>query len=211
MINWQNGKLNNGLRLVAFAVALIFTFQSVVWADGHGNVFLNSHTSTKELPNELTESLKTAQEAFSTIKLPKELGQIKHTFRGTHEGLVIHIQDAHVNEEAQRRIAEIIDYFVKEKGARLISVEGSAGELAHQPLSFFPHQKARELVADYFLKDALLTGPEFLTLSKHPELTLYGIEEEPLYQENRKAFLDALDFNQVVIFVKVLCCLKKSI
>ncbi len=183
MINWQNGKLHFWLRSTALVVVLVFTWNTIVWADGSGHVLLNLNKGSQEIPVH-----------FANIQLPKELGQIKRAYQGTREEMVIHIQDAHVNEEAQRRIADIIDYFVKQHGARLVNVEGSAGELAHTLLSAYPDDKARELVGDYFLRESLFTGPEYLAVTRHPELTLFGVEEKDLYQANRKVFLDALAF-----------------
>ena len=38
MINGTNGKFNLWLRTIALVVVLIFTWTSVVWADGHARV-----------------------------------------------------------------------------------------------------------------------------------------------------------------------------
>ncbi len=130
------------------------------------------------------------------FEIPKELGEISGFYKGPKNEVVIHIQDAHVNEEAQRRIAGIIEYFVNQHHARLVNVEGASGELAHHLISAYPNQKARELVADYFLREGMLSGPEYLALARHPEFILNGVEEKSLYEENRKVFLEALEFTE---------------
>ncbi len=193
MINWTTGKLHFWLKSTALVVALVFTWNTVVWADGSGNMVHALQTGNKEMP---ANTPVTPKDLLSSIKLPEDLGQIKRSHHGLRNELVVHIQDAHVNEEAQRRIAGIIDYFVKEHSARLVNVEGATGELAHHLLSAYPNPKARELVADYFLGEGMISGPEYLALSKRPELILNGVEEKSLYDENRKAFMEALDFKE---------------
>jgi len=138
------------------------------------------------------QQISIAEPRFSTIAFSHDLGDIKHVFNGSKKGLVIHIQDAHVNEEAQRNIAGIIDFFVSKYKAPLVSIEGASGELAHHLLSAFPDDSTRKRVADYFLREAFISGPEYLALSKRKDLVLFGAEDAELYQANRKAFLDAL-------------------
>ena len=194
MINVQNGKLNHWLRITALAVSILFTLNTIVCADGAGNSLTTLRLSTQKNYPQALEQIQSLEDFFCSTDFPRELGDIKHSFRGSKPKLVVHIQDAHVNQEAQQRIAQIIDYFAEKKGARLVHVEGASGELAHHFLSTYPNDKARKLVADYFLREGLITGPEYLAISRRPNLILYGAEDQTLYDENRKAFLEALEF-----------------
>ncbi len=195
MIMRKKGKLNRGLKVTALAVTLFFTWNTIAFSDGSG-IFLSIVSGTRQAVPGRDDTSFHSNDILHSIKIPSELGQVKRAFRGSGKGTVIHIQDAHVNEEAQRNIAGIMDYFFKEHQVRLANVEGASGELAHHLLSAFPDTNARSLLADYFLREARITGPEYLALSKRPELVLYGIEEPELYEANRKAFLAALDFKQ---------------
>jgi len=188
MMNWQTGRLNVWLRFTALTVAFLFTWNTVLWADGTGNIAATLRAGHAAQPDALLAA------PLDSIRLPQDFGQIKRAYRGTRPGLIVHIQDAHVNEEAQRRIADIVDLFASGHKARLIGLEGAAGELAHRVLSVYPNQKARQAVADYFLGEGKLTGAEYLAISKRPELVLFGAEEKALYGRNRGAFLAALDF-----------------
>ncbi|MDD5218307.1 MAG: hypothetical protein PHS88_09430, partial [Candidatus Omnitrophica bacterium] len=107
---------------------------------------------------------------------------------------MIHIQDAHANEEAQRNIAKILDYFAGQQLMRLITLEGAEGDLFTSLFSMFPNKVARKNIADYFLKEARLTGPEYLAIVDRPEMKLYGVEDRTIYEENRKAYVEALDY-----------------
>lgn len=192
MIHWTTSKLHFWLKMTALMVTLIFTWNTIVGADGVRNIL----QELQSLEQQKTEQQKAGILRVFSAKLPEDLGQIKRSYQGNRSELIIHIQDAHINEEAQRRIADIIDYYVKEHSVHLVSVEGAAGELAHRLLSAYPNAKARELMADHFLKEGMISGPEYLALSKCPELILNGVEDKLLYDENRKAFIEALQFKE---------------
>lgn len=184
MTDWQTGKLKIWLRALAFTVAVLFTWNTVVYADGSGNLLqlLTSRSEAAPLPEK------------SPLSIPQEIGRIQKSFWVPASPLVIHIQDVHANEEAQRRVGEIIEFLAKERGVRLVNIEGSSGELAHHLLSAYPHEKARTLVADHFLGEGMITGPEHLALSKRPDLILNGVEDPAVYENNRTVFLEALQF-----------------
>ncbi|HLD50104.1 MAG TPA: hypothetical protein VJC08_02785, partial [bacterium] len=119
------------------------------------------------------------------------MGEIKKSFQGSRDRIVVHIQDAHVNEDAQKNIAQILDFFSKQYGMKLVNLEGAEGRLYPEVFSFFPDKSARQDVADYFLKQGRLSGPMYWAVVERPEAELFGIEDNALYEENRKAYLSA--------------------
>lgn len=125
------------------------------------------------------------------IILPGHMGQIKRVFKGSQKNLVIHIQDLHIDEGVQKNIADLVDYFSQKYGIKLIEMEGASGELSHGLLSRYPHKLARKLTAEYFLRQGIFSGPEYLAVAKRPDLRLVGIEEPEIYEKNRKAYLEA--------------------
>ena len=194
MINWQQRKIRPWLRVVAFLTAFVFAFTSVVWDNGQRAYAATSQTKNF-LPN---ESLAFASPASLAEHpdLPESYGTIKKTFRGKGGPIIVHIQDAHINEEAQLNIANILQYYSEKYQLGLVNLEGATGELYTELFSFFPNRQARQNVADYFLKEGRLTGPEYFAITRRPVMQLYGVEDPALYEQNRKAYVDALEFKE---------------
>ncbi|MFH1208934.1 MAG: hypothetical protein V1673_05195, partial [Candidatus Omnitrophota bacterium] len=195
MISWQTHSFKPWLRTVALLTVCVFTFTSVVW-DGGAKAY--ALPAGRPNPASLTpvENFN-ANAALSLIDrpdLPDSYGTIKSSFKGNREQIILAIQDAHINEEAQRNIANILRHFSEKYQLGLVNLEGASGELYTELFSFFPNKEARRNVADYFLKEGRLTGPEYLAIVEKPVMTLYGVEDPELYEENRKAYVDALQF-----------------
>ncbi|MFA5158951.1 MAG: hypothetical protein WC484_00390 [Candidatus Omnitrophota bacterium] len=192
MISWQTHNFKPWLRTVALLTVCVFTFTSVVWDGG-----VKAYAAAPKPENLTPAEIFKADVALSLIDrpdLPDSYGTIKSFFKGNRQQIVLHIQDAHVNEEAQRNIANILRYFSEKYQLGLVNLEGASGELYTELFSFFPNKEARRNVADYFLREGRLTGPEYLAIVEKPAMTLYGVEDKELYEENRKAYVDALQF-----------------
>lgn len=97
---------------------------------------------------------------------------------------VVHIQDAHGIEEAQRNIASMIGLLTQEPGIRLVGLEGASGPFSLAPYLDFPNPAMRQDVADVFLRKGLIAGPEYagLTLPQSPQF--FGAENNGLYMAN---------------------------
>jgi|GEM_PF-1619891 len=113
---------------------------------------------------------------FVTFALPSHLGTVEALKAQGSENYVFHIRDLHINENAQLRIAEIVDHLSATFGITLIETEGSAGLLTHKPLSRHPSDKARALSARAFLRSGMMNGAEYLAVTKRPDLLLFGVE-----------------------------------
>ncbi|MBP9866167.1 MAG: hypothetical protein KBC91_07180, partial [Candidatus Omnitrophica bacterium] len=145
------------------------------------------------VPNDLDALQQLATHGVSSqFLIPENLGQVKRSFQGKRQKTIIHIQDAHANEEAQYNIARMIEYFAAEHGLQWVGVEGAQGELYTQLLSFFPDQEVRRSVSDYYLKQARMGGAEYAAIVTRPDLKLFGVEKDSLYEKNRKAYLAAI-------------------
>jgi hypothetical protein len=130
------------------------------------------------------------------LTLPPNIADVSKHHRGQSDTFILHIQDAHANEEAQRNIENILKHFVDQAGLKTIYVEGAEGQLFPEFFSFFPNKKAREMVGDYFLKHAKLKGPEHYALVERPEVDFVGAENSDLYEKNRQAYLNALKLKE---------------
>ncbi|MBU4304577.1 MAG: hypothetical protein KJ893_02975 [Candidatus Omnitrophica bacterium] len=132
------------------------------------------------------------------LAVSSSYGRIKEIYKGTSAEVIVHIQDAHANYEAQTNIGNILDLLVQDYGLRVAGIEGSVGKLETELFSTFPEDEIRAQTADYFVREGKMSGPEALVISKGFEypLALYGIEDKELYDNNFKAFQESLPFKQ---------------
>lgn len=133
------------------------------------------------------------------FNIPPQLGIVKESFQagGTEQNAgraIIHIQDAHCNYEAQKNMAGILEYLVKEQNLKLIMIEGGSGNVSLSFLRGYADEKARLEVADKYLKEGKISGEEYLDIISDYPLELYGIEDEALYDAHLSSFqqIDAI-------------------
>jgi len=128
------------------------------------------------------------------IKIPDQLGNIQEVFNASYqissgEPTIIQIQDAHCNYEAQKNLAKILEYLIKEYKLNLILVEGGSGDVNLDFLRGYADVKARQEVADKYLRMGKISGEEYLDITSDYKLDLYGIEDEALYNAHTASFL----------------------
>ena len=104
---------------------------------------------------------------------------------------VIHIQEVHASEEAQRHLIKILEQLIETHGLKLILVEGGAGDVSLTHMRQYGHPDVRKDVAEKYLKAGLLGGEEYVDLVSDARITLWGVEDPALYQQNVDAFLAA--------------------
>ncbi len=190
MIEWQTKRCRPWLRLAAGFTIIFFSVTNLGLADVSAVLASRSPDLLKAPPS---SNNSVSSSTLRNFFIPEDLGQIKRSFQGKRDKILIHIQDAHANEEAQRHIAKIIDYFASEHGLKWVGLEGAEGELYTELLSLFPDQDVRRSVSDYYLRQARMSGAEYEAIVERPELRLFGVEEEALYEKNRKAYLSSLE------------------
>ncbi|MGB3241691.1 MAG: hypothetical protein WBB66_02430, partial [Candidatus Omnitrophota bacterium] len=86
-----------------------------------------------------------------TFTIPDYLATVRDYRKGTTNKMIIHIQDAHCNYDAQRRISEIIDYLTSQYGITEINLEGGKGSYDLAPFTGIINSDIRETVSDYFV------------------------------------------------------------
>ncbi|HRZ14072.1 MAG TPA: hypothetical protein P5110_01050 [Candidatus Omnitrophota bacterium] len=134
-----------------------------------------------------------ANSAFKEFSIPANLGNVKEIYQPETtitSKTIIQIQDAHCNYEAQKNLAQILDYLVKNYNLRLIMVEGGSGDVSLSFLRRFANKSARFTIADKYLKMGKISGEEYLDIVSDYDLELFGIEDEFLYESNLSAFLN---------------------
>jgi hypothetical protein len=135
-----------------------------------------------------------ANSPLKDFQIPSQLGTIKEVFEAPNPQpsvpTIIQIQDAHCNYEAQKNLAQILEYLAKEKKLRLIMVEGGSGNVSLSFLRSFADKSAREEIADKYLRSGKISGEEYLDIVSDYDLELYGIEDPDLYDTNLDSFLN---------------------
>ena len=124
------------------------------------------------------------QQDLENFKLPDQFGTIqKINLAGT--STLIHIQDAHAEMDAQKSIEEILAFLNSEYGIKNVFMEGAPkGEVSKDLLRFFKDEKANQQLADYLLKQGIVTGSGLYLLNDKRNANGYGVEHTPLYRRN---------------------------
>jgi len=113
--------------------------------------------------------LATLTSVVNSINIPPIFGNVKEVFdiqdtklantqNANLSKTIIHIQDAHCNYKAQKNMAQLLDYLVKENNLKLIMMEGGSGNVNLEFLCNYADKKARESVADKYLKLGKISG-----------------------------------------------------
>ncbi|MBF0216438.1 MAG: hypothetical protein HQL30_05535, partial [Candidatus Omnitrophica bacterium] len=132
------------------------------------------------------------------IGIAIDSGSIKQKYQATGEKVVIHIQDAHCNFEAQQNINKILDQLRNEMGLDMISVEGAEGIVDTSWFKAFPDAEIRKEVATYFMKKGEITGAEFFSITTDYSGSIFGAETRDYYIQNLKAFTKTYPFKEIM-------------
>lgn len=164
-------------KITALVIVVSFVFSNIAFAD----VGKSASTNTEKKVETVIDPLK--------IVVPRDYGLVKARYAARDaKKLIIHIQDAHCNYEAQSNIIKILECLIKNDGLRLVSVEGADGFIDTSWFKAFPDADIRKEVADYFMKKGEITGPEFLSITSDYPIKLFGAETRSYYIENLNAF-----------------------
>ena len=137
-------------------------------------------------PDEPTRPLRSVDD----LTIPVAHGSIKETSTAMPGApIIIHVQDAHANYEAQKHLAGILEHLIKRYGLSLVLVEGgSRNDSLSYMRTYAPLEKRKE-VAEQFLKQGKISGENYLDLTTDYNFTVFGIEKPELYDANMSAFL----------------------
>ena len=164
-------------KIVSVFLLPAFLFTNTAFADVAKNTTTNGPAKQVEI---VTDPAK--------IVVPRDFGLVKSVFTGKDKRLIIHIQDAHCNFEAQTNITKILENLIKNYGLTLVSVEGADGFIDTTWFKAFPDEEVRKEVATYFMKKGEITGPEFLSITTDYPIKLFGAETRSYYIQNLNAF-----------------------
>ncbi|MFH1846494.1 MAG: AarF/UbiB family protein [Candidatus Omnitrophota bacterium] len=215
-------KISALVVLVCFCVTTVLSgpLSEKAWAEPISRPIINEKLAVTAGTNSSFSGID-----VNTVVVPQNLGTIKDAWmpslksagrNNSNNDVVIHIQDAHCNYPAQRKIAEIIKYFQEKYGINTVNLEGGEGSY---DLSFFTDIKdpiIREKVSDYFAKEGIVNGAEYYAINNPGKVELNGVENTELYIKNLKVYRDFLKHKPktekyIKEFETILSKLKKEI
>jgi len=171
--HFRNSKLLR--KAISILVVQSFILSSIAFADPLQN--------KTDIPQENQSAINP-----NDIVIQKDHGLVKSKFAGNSKKIIINIQDAHCNYEAQTNIVNILEGLINNYNVSLISVEGADGLIDTTWFKAFPDEEVRKEVATYFMKKGEITGPEYLSITKDYKIKLFGAEDRSSYIENLNAF-----------------------
>lgn len=183
-------------RLVlGFLLALLVSVRPL-WAEEGGKSFWERHGKVEDesaapARGEAADEGPVEQVPLTldTLRIPVQHGSLKETYTA-REPIIIHIQDAHANYEAQKHLAGILKHLIRRHGLGLILVEGgSRNDSLSYMRAYAPIEKRRQ-VAEEFLMSGKISGENYLDLTTDYDFTVYGIEKPELYDQNMEAFFN---------------------
>jgi len=132
-----------------------------------------------------------AAPAVYTIAISDEQGTVRQRYKGADERVIIHIQDAHSNFDAQINLAHIICSLLPQidtGDVPFIGIEGAIGEYDLKELRDFPVQDIKKSVGEDFVRDGKFVGSELASIIANQDFRLFGLEDEVLFKKNFQAF-----------------------
>ncbi len=210
----QGQKYTAHLKFVSLFLIITLLLNSVAWADPPNAHFskLPPHVSVSHVSepiqlrdlNVLVDYLTADLKNEVKIDISKETGIIRSILRhDSHSSPfdfdVVLIQDAHVDNEAQTNIRQILHSLSKQiDQPLLIALEGTSGNLEPNILNFFPdYPKINSIIVEDLEKRGELTGAERFAFENQRNKTLlefWGAENIDQYKQNLSEFRDALRF-----------------
>jgi hypothetical protein len=104
--------------------------------------------------------------------------------------VLIHVQDLHDVEEAQRNIASLLDQMAGSVGGTdglLVGLEGAVGPFRTADFRALAAPSVIRRVSDRFLRAGLISGPEYFSLTTERSFRLWGTEDPAAYEANIRA------------------------
>lgn len=158
------------------------------------------------LPETAIEPVETEQAAASNspiplneVIIPDQYGSIIETHEGTNGKLIVHIQDAHANYEAQKNIAGILEYLIDNHNLNLVLMEGKLTDMDFKYLRYRAPLDVRTEIADGLLKSGDFNAVNYLDLASSYPIEMQGVEDKELYDINSVALWDMDKFKDIAI------------
>ncbi len=125
------------------------------------------------------------------IDIPAELASVEEFWEAParpNPKMILQIQNAHTNYEAQTKIRDLMSYLNQNYGFKTIFVEGASEELNPEYLKLFPDAETNRRLWDELAKRGQITGADWFLLNDEKSGAKgVGIENAELYKKNYEA------------------------
>ncbi len=127
----------------------------------------------------------------ASIEVPQQIGVVRETFQSTNmrSPLVVQIQDAHANYDAQKNISEILRTLHTAKKIDTIFTEGAEGDINVSLFREFPLKEAKKRLMDKYMKEGKISATEEYAITADTAIDLIGVDDEKTYFENVEAYI----------------------
>ena len=144
----------------------------------------------------------------SAFKIPEAFGKVSEIIPAAPASpVLIHIQEAHANYDAQKNIRNILQHLSKNYGVKLILMEGAGNKLTPEIFNFFPQDaKLQQAANDKLMQAGELTGAEVFLIDGLAnnakrgignEAEAYGVENAKAYREGHDAYLKVYEGRKI--------------
>ena len=163
------------IRIVAFAMAVIFSFETIIPSQEAQAIqqYFYTGVATSEAP----------------VGVSSKIGRVEMAFPPGKSTPVFfyHIQDAHASAEAQGNIAQILTRLYERKQLDLVLVEGAAGSLMPERLDVFEAPQKNSAYKKDLFNAGLLNGAAYF-IAGQKGVSSYGLEEPSVYFDHLQIF-----------------------
>ncbi len=180
------------VKRVSGLIVLCAFFANFVIADAGAVEIVTLDLYRIMFPEETEESF--AELDIETLELPSNLGTVRLESKGESGKFVVHIQDAHCNYAAQKKINEIIAFFANEYGVENVNLEGGAGVYDLSIFTDIRDREVRKNVSDHFVAQGLVNGAEDFAINNPEKVKLWGLEDPGLYMKNLSVYRGSLQY-----------------
>ena len=176
---WKRGHIFF-IRCVSIVLAVIFLHQQTGWAQGGRPVWAQAKAMEVVAKNNIEKS---------AFEIPYDLASTDKVKINGGDEVIIQVQDAHASLSAQYSIVNLLDSLVTNYDLDFIALEGAQGYIDTSILRSFPDKDIRKSTADFLMREGRMSAGEFFAITTDADkVSLYGIEDDALYQENIKSF-----------------------
>ncbi len=158
----------------------------------HLSSITSSHSLqiTRGLPSEIQSSVVSIAEA-----LPSLFGSLRAISvpENRNGKTIVHIQDVHLNSEAQNNIGGAVRSLITSRKVGLIGLEGAFAPVHLSSFRSFADKDATRIVADYLLKENRISGAVHAALVSETAIpSLVGVDDFLHYNANVDAYKQSL-------------------
>lgn len=172
--------------MTALFIAALFLWEAAAWA---------APASLPEVLSAVRNAQRDGIEMPVQFQIPPSLGSIQETFSGLESRIpspvLVHIEDAHGEPEAQKNSQAILEHLKTEYGIQTFFLEGAWSKLEPSLLSFSDETEENQRILSEFTEKGIVGGPEnFLweNSQRSEKAQGYGIEDLELYKKNLEQF-----------------------